>query len=160
ILQVLTASDKAAAAAVAADKPSPLAPAESDAQEFPATPISRPQTPPEAITTEVPLTPVSEYTPSVEPKEKTKKSFLIKMRLIGRIVLEYLIDLFNRHSRDYREVSRKLSEMKSEEKINQHEERIRAQTTVATASVVNLNRMDHIDQFNDAIRTRTPSQPV
>ncbi|CAF0821922.1 unnamed protein product [Adineta steineri] len=163
ILQVLTASDKAAAAAVAADKPSPLAPAESDVQEFPATPISRPQTPPEAITTEVPLTPVSEYTPSVEPKEKTKKtkkSFLIKMRLIGRIVLEYLIDLFNRHSRDYREVSRKLSEMKSEEKINQHEERIRAQTTVATASVVNLNRMDHIDQFNDAIRTRTPSQPV
>ena len=56
------------------------------------------------------------------------------MRLIGRIVLDYLIDLFNRNSRDYREVSRKLSEMKSQDKINLQEEQRRVQTTVATVN--------------------------
>jgi hypothetical protein len=56
------------------------------------------------------------------------------MLLICWIVVDYLIDLFNRNSRDYREVSRKLSEMKSADKINQQEERIRAQTSVATVN--------------------------
>lgn len=72
------------------------------------------------------------YNYLVEPTKKTGKSFLIKMRLIGRIVVDYFIDLFNRSSRDYRDVSRKLSDMKSHDKINQQEERIRAQTIVAT----------------------------
>ena len=56
------------------------------------------------------------------------------MLLIFWIMIDYLIDLFNRHSRDYREVSRKLSYMKSHDKINQQEERIRAQTSVATVN--------------------------
>lgn len=63
------------------------------------------------------------------------KSVLNKMRLIGRIVVDYLIDLFNRNSRDYREVSRKLSEMKAQDKITQQEERIRAQTLVETVNL-------------------------
>ena len=54
------------------------------------------------------------------------------MRLIGRIVVDYFIDLFNRSARDYREVSKKLSEMKSLDKINQQEERIRAQSLAAS----------------------------
>jgi hypothetical protein len=49
------------------------------------------------------------------------------MRLIGRIIVDYFINLFNRSSRDYREVSGKLAEMKSADKIIQHEERIRIQ---------------------------------
>ncbi len=56
------------------------------------------------------------------------------MRLIGRIVVDYFIDLFNRNSRDFRDVSNKLSEMKSQDKINQQEERMRGQTTVATVN--------------------------
>jgi hypothetical protein len=56
------------------------------------------------------------------------------MRLIGRIIVDYFINLFNRSSRDYREVSNKLSEMKSQDKINQQEERMRAQTIVATVN--------------------------
>jgi len=68
-----------------------------------------------------------------EPKQ-TGKSVFIKMRLIARIVVDYFIDLFNRSSRDYREVSNKLSEMKSQDKINQQEERMRAQTIVATVN--------------------------
>lgn len=65
------------------------------------------------------------------------------MRLIGRIVIDYFIDLFNRSSRDYREVSKKLSEMKSLDKINQQEERIRAQSIAASVKmfiIVNLNK--------------------
>jgi len=54
------------------------------------------------------------------------------MRLIGRIMMDYLIDLFNRNSRDYRDVSRRLSEMKSQDKIDQQEEQIRARTMVTT----------------------------
>jgi hypothetical protein len=56
------------------------------------------------------------------------------MRLIGQIVVDYFINLFNRNSRDYREVSKKLSEMKSADKIIQQEERIRDQTTVGTVN--------------------------
>jgi hypothetical protein len=56
------------------------------------------------------------------------------MRLIGQIVVDYFIDLFNRNSRDYREVSKKLSEMKSAEKIIQQEERIRDQTIIGTVN--------------------------
>lgn len=56
----------------------------------------------------------------------------MKMRLIGQIVVEYFIDLFNRNSRDYREVSKELADMKSRDKIAQQEERIRSQTILAT----------------------------
>lgn len=54
----------------------------------------------------------------------------MKTFLIGRIVVDYFIDLFNRSSRDYRAVSSQLAEMKSREKILQQEERIRTQTIV------------------------------
>ena len=43
-------------------------------------------------------------------------------------MMDYLIDLFTRNSRDYREVSKKLAKMKSEDKINQ-QERIRTETS-------------------------------
>ena len=57
---------------------------------------------------------------------------MIKMRLIAWIVVDYLIDLFNRNSRDYRQVSKELALMKSEDKIHQQEERIRSQASVQT----------------------------
>jgi len=44
-----------------------------------------------------------------------------------------LTDLFSRNSRDYREVSQKLAEMKSRDKIIQ-KERIRAETTADTVN--------------------------
>jgi DNA-directed RNA polymerase beta subunit len=65
--------------------------------------------------------------------KKKRKSILIKIRLIGWIAMDYLIDLFNRNSRDYREVSRQLGEMKSEDKIIQ-QERIRAETSVGAVN--------------------------
>lgn len=64
----------------------------------------------------------------MKPKKK-RKSILIRIRLIGWIIIDYLIDLFTRNSRDYREVSNKLAEMKSEDKIVQ-QERIRVETSV------------------------------
>ena len=66
------------------------------------------------------------------------------MRLIGRIVVDYFIDLFNRSARDYREVSKKLSEMKSLDKINQQEERIRAQSLAASVKIfiiINIGKL-------------------
>ncbi len=72
----------------------------------------------------------------VEVKAKKKrKSILIKIRLIGWIVVDYLTDLFNRNSRDYREVSRQLSEMKSKDKILQ-QERLRAETSTGTVNEI------------------------
>ncbi len=68
----------------------------------------------------------------IEETKQSGKSVLIKMRLIGRIMMDYLIDLFNRNSRDYRDVSRRLSEMKSQDKIDLQEEQIRARTMVTT----------------------------
>ncbi len=76
----------------------------------------------------------------IEESKKAGKPFLIKMRLIGQILVDYLIDLFNRHSRDYREVSGKLSEMKSQDKINQQEERIRTQSRVETVNQFSIVR--------------------
>lgn len=119
---------------------------------MPSTPTLQPSTPLPVTTMTTPPSPILEptsvpeptgricqliaflfiYNSLVEPTKKTGKSFFIKMRLIGRIVVDYFIDLFNRSSRDYRDVSRKLSDMKSQDKINQQEERIRAQTIVAT----------------------------
>ena len=63
----------------------------------------------------------------VKPK-KSKRAMLLKVLLIGGIVVDYVIDLFNRSSRDFREVSRKLAEMKADDKINQLE-RLRNETT-------------------------------
>jgi hypothetical protein len=58
----------------------------------------------------------------------------MKMLLIGRIVVDYFIDLFNRSSRDFREVSNKLADMKSQDKIDQQEERMQTQASAATVS--------------------------
>jgi hypothetical protein len=108
---------------------------ETDNQEF--TPAIPSLLPPPITTTMVPtIPPSSEQAASVEPKAKTKrKSILIKMRLIGQIAIEYFINLFNRNSRDYREVLRKLGEMKSEDKTIQ-QERIRLETSVGTVKSI------------------------
>jgi hypothetical protein len=81
----------------------------------------------------MPSSPEPEATSSVEPK-KPGKSMYFKMCLIGWIVADYFIDLFNRNSRDYREVSGKLAQMKSEDKITQQEDRIRARTNAETVN--------------------------
>ncbi len=67
--------------------------------------------------------------------KKTRKSILIRIRLIGWIVVDYLTDLFNRNSRNYREVSQQLSEMKSKDKILQ-QERLRAETSTGTVNEI------------------------
>ena len=68
---------------------------------------------------------------------------MIKMRLIAWIVVDYLIDLFNRNSRDYRQVSKELAMMKSEDKIHQQEERIRAQISAETVGRSLVRSMRH-----------------
>ena len=78
------------------------------------------------------VSPVAIHSPSVEESKRTGQATLIKMRLIAWIVVDYLIDLFNRNSRDYRQVSKELAQMKSEDKIHQQEERIRAQISSGT----------------------------
>ncbi|CAF1290556.1 unnamed protein product, partial [Rotaria sordida] len=149
ILQVLTARDKQTAAAAVAQKPSSTSLSESDDQEFlPASPIQPPVTP---ITTETIPSSTSEQTISVEPKEseQSQKSFFFKICLIGQIVVDYFIDSFNRHSRDYREVSRKLSQMKTQDKINQQQERTRSQINITTATTINLDDADPTTPQND-----------
>ncbi|CAF1201689.1 unnamed protein product [Rotaria sp. Silwood1] len=153
IIQVLTAPDKQTAVAAAAPKPpsSPLS--ESDNLEFhPISPIAPP-------TTTMMITPsTTEQTTSVEPKEKEQKSILFKLCLIGQIVIDYLIDFFNRHSRDYRDVSEKLSLMKAQDKTHQHEELINTQRDMTTVSDVHLNDADRINSVNDeSITTETIS---
>lgn len=68
-----------------------------------------------------------------EKSKKRRKSIVNKIQLIGWIVVDYLTNLFNRNSRDYREVSRKLAEMKSQDKFLQLE-RLRAETTTGVNS--------------------------
>ncbi len=80
----------------------------------------------------------------IEETKQSGKSVLIKMRLIGRIMMDYLIDLFNRNSRDYRDVSRRLSEMKSQDKIDQQEEQIRARTMVTTVKRIFLSLLKQL----------------
>lgn len=104
-----------------------------------------------------------------EKKKKTGKSVLMKMLLIGQIMVEYFIDLFNRNSRDYREVSKKLSEMKSRDKIAQQEQRIRSRTTVSIVNFIfsshsqsNIHFQSPIERPNslgEHPRTRTLSDP-
>ena len=77
----------------------------------------------------------------VKPKT-TKRSILLKILLIGGIVVDYVIDLFNRSSRDFREVSRKLAEMKSDDKLNQHE-RLRNETTTGDVCRSSQNSCPH-----------------
>ena len=78
------------------------------------------------------VSPVVIHSPPVEEPKKTGQATLIKTRLIAWIVVDYLIDLFNRNSRDYRQVSKELALMKSDDKIHQQEERIRAQVSAGT----------------------------
>ncbi|CAF3931012.1 unnamed protein product [Rotaria sordida] len=122
IFRVLAARDKDAAVAVAIQK-HPISPViESNSQKFTAAPsVSSPSLP--ATTTTMPLLPVPKEITSVEPKESKKKEKLIsiKMRLIGEIIINYFIDLFSQYSHDYREVSRKLANMKFEHKVIQQE---------------------------------------
>ena len=71
-----------------------------------------------------------------EPKKKRRIAIWTRIRLIGYIIIDYIIDLLNRNSRDYREVSTQLAEMKSRDKIQQQEQ-MRLETT--GASVNNLH---------------------
>ncbi|CAF4807551.1 unnamed protein product, partial [Rotaria socialis] len=74
---------------------------------------------------------IPEQATSVESKEKLKtrqKQILFKIRLIIWIIVDYFIDFVNRNSRDYREVSNKLAEMKVEDKVFQ-KQRMRMETS-------------------------------
>ncbi|CAF2706676.1 unnamed protein product [Rotaria sp. Silwood2] len=115
-----------------------------------------------ATTIEVmPLSPTLEQATSVESKEeksKTKQNIIfIKIRLIVWIIVDYLINLFNKNSRDYREVSNKLAEMKSKDKVFQHE-RMRMETRTDQNSVINVDQMAGGDHPNPNIQVRSVSQ--
>jgi len=60
-----------------------------------------------------------------------------KIQLIFWIITDYFIDLFNRNSRDYRKVSKELAEMKSKDKIFQHE-RFRSETSHDNVTLLSL----------------------
>ena len=57
------------------------------------------------------------------------KLILNKILSIGQIIVDYIVDFFNRNSRDYRKVSEKLAKMKSEDKAYQRE-RMRMETSI------------------------------
>ncbi|CAF2902955.1 unnamed protein product, partial [Rotaria sp. Silwood2] len=162
ILQVITARDKHTAVAAAAQKPSTSSFDESDSQEFlPTSPIQSPLSPAITTTTEMIPSSTTEQTTSVEPKEseESQKSVLFKICLIGQIVVDYSIDFFKRNSRDYREVSIQLYQMKTQDKNNQHEERTRSQMNITTVSAVNLDNADFTASVNNApTNTETHSQ--
>ena len=71
-------------------------------------------------------------------------SILIKIALIGQLIVNYTIDWFNLNSKDYREVSNKLSDMKSEDKRLELE---RSHTETASASVITMDPMGGGDQL-------------
>jgi uncharacterized membrane protein len=55
----------------------------------------------------------------------------VKIRLIVVLITDYLIALFDRNSRDYREVSKQLAQMKLDAKQTQSE-RTRSETNTQT----------------------------
>ncbi|CAF4659935.1 unnamed protein product, partial [Rotaria sp. Silwood2] len=126
----------------------------SDTQELTTTsPTSLPViTTTTTTTTDIILpTSTSAESTSVEPKEeKSKKKIkiiLTKIYLIIWIIVDYFIDLFYRNSRDYYEVSIKLTQMKSDDKIFQHE-LMRLETNIDQASIINIDQMAGGDQSN------------
>ncbi|CAF4609223.1 unnamed protein product, partial [Rotaria sp. Silwood2] len=159
IFQVLAANDKDETVADIGQKPRTSSTVESDVQEQ----TTASQTAPlPATTIEVmPLSPTLEQATSVESKEeksKTKQNIIfIKIRLIVWIIVDYLINLFNKNSRDYREVSNKLAEMKSKDKVFQHE-RMRMETRTDQNSVINVDQMAGGDHPNPNIQVRSVSQ--
>ncbi|CAF1290006.1 unnamed protein product [Adineta steineri] len=160
ILQVLSASDKEANEAVATQKPLSSSFIESNGHEFTSVPPTPSALATLTTTAGIPILTDPEQVASVEPKDKTKKkrkSILIKIRLIGWIIIDYLIDLFNRNSHDYREVSKKLAQMKSDDKIIQ-QERIRAETSVGTSSVIDIDEFAGGDYSNGHQALRRVSQ--
>ncbi|CAF4903524.1 unnamed protein product, partial [Rotaria sp. Silwood1] len=164
--RVLSACDKDAAVAVAIQK-HPISPViESNSQKFTTSPSFSSLSLPLAattITTTMPLLQVPIEITSVEPKEieskKKEKLIFIKIRLIGEIITDYFIDLFNQYSHDYRKVSRKLAKMKSEDKVIQRE-CIQLKTNDDKASVIDMDKMadnNHPDRY---VHLRKPSQPI
>jgi hypothetical protein len=65
--------------------------------------------------------------------KERRKLILNRIRLIGWIIVDYVTDIFSRNSRDYREVSTKLADMKSKDKILQ-KERLRAETSAGAVN--------------------------
>lgn len=86
----------------------------------------------------IPNEPVSSSTEE-KPKKRRRTAILARIRLIVYIVVDYLTDLFNRNSRDYREVSIQLAEMKSRDKILQQE-----QLRSETAGLAVSNSLSHL----------------
>lgn len=78
----------------------------------------------------------------IEGSDKSGQSILLKISLIGQIVSDYFINLFDRCSHDYREVSKQLAVMKAQDKVNQQQERRHAQ---AENSTVNNIFLYHIE---------------
>ncbi|CAF1085642.1 unnamed protein product [Adineta ricciae] len=159
ILHVLSASNKEAETAVVMHKPATASFIEPEHQET----ITQPPAPhPVPTTTVAALTDLeggdaATTKPKEESAKKKRKSILIKLRLIGWIVMDYLIDLFTRNSRDYREVSKELAKMKSEDKINQ-QERIRTETSFEPTSVDRIDELAGGDRQNGHIYARRVSE--
>ncbi|CAF4782904.1 unnamed protein product, partial [Rotaria sp. Silwood2] len=138
----------------------------SDTQELTTTsPTSLPViTTTTTTTTDIILpTSTSAESTSVEPKEeKSKKKIkiiLTKIYLIIWIIVDYFIDLFYRNSRDYYEVSIKLTQMKSDDKIFQHE-LMRLETNIDQASIINIDQMAGGDQSNQNAYQQSVSQSI
>ncbi|CAF3646268.1 unnamed protein product [Rotaria sordida] len=161
IFQVLAANDKDEIVADTTQKPRTSSIIELDTQKL-TTASSTPPSLARTTTEVIPTSPTPEQvTSSVEPKEEKSETklrlILIKIRLIICIIVDYFIDFFNRNSRDYREVSNKLAEMKSQDKIFQHE-RMRMETSTDQTSVINVDQMASGDHLNQNVHVRNISQ--
>ncbi|CAF4296585.1 unnamed protein product [Rotaria socialis] len=143
IFQVLVATDEDESIGDSLKKPRKSSVLESNVQEL----IIRPRSPPPPLSSTtmetMPDSTIPEQATSVESKEKLKtrqKQILFKIRLIIWIIVDYFIDFVNRNSRDYREVSNKLAEMKVEDKVFQ-KQRMRMETSSDLTSVISINDM-------------------
>ncbi|CAF4702929.1 unnamed protein product [Rotaria sp. Silwood1] len=159
IFEALAVNDKDESASDIVEKYRKSSVIESDIQEL--TTTSRTVPLPATTTEVIPLSPIPEQATSVESKEEKpiikRKIIFIKIRLIIWIIVDYLINLFNRNSRDYREVLNKLAEMKSADKVLQHE-CIRMETSADQASVINIDQMAGGDYPNRNVLVRNVSQ--
>ncbi|CAF3346333.1 unnamed protein product [Rotaria sp. Silwood1] len=159
IFDALAVNDKDESASDIVEKSRKSSVIESDVQQL--TTTSRTVPLPATTTEVIPLSPIPEQATSVESKEEKpiikRKIIFIKIRLIIWIIVDYLINLFNRNSRDYREVLNKLAEMKSADKVLQHE-CIRMETSADQASVINIDQMAGGDYPNQNVPVRNVSQ--
>ncbi|CAM4812248.1 unnamed protein product [Rotaria magnacalcarata] len=161
IIQIIAARDKHAATA-ALQKPPNTPLSESRSQEFlPIEGFERTTLPATTTTAIMEPTTMPQLTAPVEPKEnstKSGKSGFFKIRLIGQIVLDYFTNFFDRNSRDYREVSKRLGEMKARDKIAQKDQRRRSQAVNAATTVIDLDEDNCAPVENGRFDNRIVSQ--